>query len=155
MIHSLKYILRQLPAKLQSKEGQCDSTGEVYPAKESWSNKLAAPCDKPSHKKDPKHCSAQKPSKEDSEMNWLGISGYGCEHRTAKSGPKYNVEWITEGEKCTIGEIAPVCSAYRRCDIQFFAVVGIFEGIPCKLEYQNNTDQTEAGFGNIVLNEKC
>src|SRR6266540_789527 len=121
----LKYILRQLPTKLQSKEAQYDSTGEVYPAKEGWSNKFAAPCDKPSHKKAPEHSSTQKTSKEDGEMNWLGISRYRCEHRAAKASPKYNVEWVTQGKKCAISEIASVRSACGRSNIQLFAMASI------------------------------
>ena len=85
-------------------------------------------------------------------MYGLRSTGYGCEHSAAKTGPKYNVERIPQGKKCTIGEITTTSG--RRGNIQFFAVVGILESIPGEFEHQGDAYQAKNGFGNIVLDEE-
>jgi len=85
-------------------------------------------------------------------MNWLWASRYGGENCSAKPGPKNNVEWISEGEKCAVGEIP--AAGGGGSGIQFPAVKGILEGIPGKFEHQQYADQAEDAFGNIVLNDE-
>lgn len=128
------------------------TAGKIDPAVEIIRHPLFAPSDEPCHDKAPQDRASQKASEEDSKMNWLRSTCDGCKDGRAETRPKNDVERIAEGEKRAAGKIS-----MRRCGLgsaQAIAVAGIFESIPCEFEHEQNTDQTQGGFGDRVLNEE-